>query len=148
VLLGVIGLIPPDGPASQQPQPGAGGYPAQPPGSGGGYRPSGYPQAPGGYRPYPGGSQPANPYLPVATTEVVIYDGYFYPPSIQVAPGATIRWTNKGLHRHTVTDLTGLWTSPELAPNDSWSFTLRHPLNHYYYCRHHRLTMSATIVVK
>jgi plastocyanin len=102
--------------------------------------------------PYPGNRyRPFGLYLPappVPTTEVDILDNGFSPPSIKVGPGTTVRWTNKGQKRHTVTELTGAWTSPELAPNDSWSVTLRQPLNHYYYCRHHPLTMNATIVVK
>jgi plastocyanin len=84
----------------------------------------------------------------VPTTEVAIYDDYFSPKSIQVVPGSTVRFTNKGKKPHAIAELTGAWSSPELAPNDSWSVTLRRPLNHYYYCRHHRLTMNASIVVK
>lgn len=132
----------PAAPGNQQPA----GYAQYPGGYFGGYQqsPSGYQQSPWGYRPY-------NPYLPpapVPTTEVQIYDHYFYPSAIQVAPGATVRWTNKGQTPHRVAELRGAWKSPDLAPGDSWSITLKNPLNSYYYCPHHRLTMSGTIVVK
>jgi hypothetical protein len=139
---------PPAGPgqppvAPNNPQPG--GYLPYQGGYFGGYQKAapGY-QQPGGYRPY----NPNLPAAPVQTTEILIYDHYFSPASIQVAAGATVRWTNKGQTPHRVSELTGAWKSPDLAPGDSWSVTLRQPLNHYYYCRHHRLTMQGTIVVK
>jgi hypothetical protein len=155
VALSALGMTLP----AQQPQPPAGGQQPSVPGN---PQPGGYPQyqggyfggyqkPPQGYQKQPYGYRQYNPYLPpapVATTEVAIHDHYFDPPSIQVAPGATVRWTNKGQRPHRVAELTGKWKSPDLAPGDSWSLTLRKPLNQHYYCPHHRLTMNATIIVK
>jgi plastocyanin len=106
----------------------------------------GYPYQ--GMRP---GYQPSKAYAapqPTSTAEVSIYDGYFDPPTVLVTPGGTVRWTNRGSHKHTVTDLAGTRDSGDIAPGGSYTLTITRPLTHYYYCRHHRLTMSGTIVVR
>jgi plastocyanin len=84
----------------------------------------------------------------VDEAEIRIYDGHFEPAVVLVTPGATIKWVNHGNHAHTVTDLAGTWTSKDLLPGGSYTHKLTHALHHYYYCRHHRLTMSGTIHVQ
>jgi plastocyanin len=79
---------------------------------------------------------------------VGIYDNYFDPAVVQVLPGGTIRWVNLGRHKHTVTGLTGGWGSGDISPEATFTFRPSRDLNHFYYCRHHRLQMTGTILVR
>jgi plastocyanin len=109
----------------------------------GGYAPSGA----GGYAPSSGpvfGMQ-AEPGGPV---EIAILDNYFYPAVASVARGSKVRWTNYGTHTHSVADYAGSWKSGDLAKGESYTLTVTRPLNYYYYCRHHRIDMRGTLVVK
>ncbi|MCI0463985.1 MAG: hypothetical protein L0Z62_44190 [Gemmataceae bacterium] len=109
-------------------------------------------QAPGGYGPppmQPGSGPPAGTYgppQPVTKAEVGIHDGYFDPPIVLVTPGATVRFVNRGRHKHTVTDLAGKWDSRDLEPGGAYTFTAK-SLHAHYYCRHHRLSMNGKIIV-
>jgi plastocyanin len=145
-------------------RPGTPGYPYMPnpygPYSGmyppyGGYTPYGYPPS-GGYMPYGGnmgygGYSPygmSAPVAPASEAEVAIYDNYFEPRKVYVTPGATVHWINKGKRTHNVRGFEGGWGSKEIPPGKSYSFTLPKALNYHYYCTHHPLEMSGTIVVR
>ncbi len=107
-------------------------------------------QAPGGYGSpaQPGYAPSSGPPQPVAKAEVGIYDDYFEPAAVLVTPGATVRFVNRGHHKHTVTDYAGMWDSRDIPPGGSYTLTVKQPLHTYYYCRHHRLTMKGTILVQ
>jgi plastocyanin len=115
------------------------GYPSNP--YYGGYQRYG---RPGAYGPY--GKPP--PPQPTSQAEVVIYDNYFEPATVYVTPGGTVRWTNQGQRVHTVTGYTRGFDSGNINPGDTYSYRLPRALNHFYYCRHHRLEMNGVIVVR
>lgn len=79
------------------------------------------------------------------TVRIVAYDNYFEPKTINVAPGTTVRWENKGEHGHTVTSDSRQFDS-ELAVGQAYSRTFDRPGTYYYYCRFHK-GMQGTIVV-
>jgi plastocyanin len=83
---------------------------------------------------------------PMATVNVVMYDDNFQPKSINVQPGTTVRWTNRGTHAHTVTGKDESWDSGDLQPGATYSATFQQPGTYYYFCRHHE-GMQGTIVV-
>jgi plastocyanin len=97
----------------------------------------------------PGGLPPPTvmPAVPATNVDVAASDDKFEPVTITVAPGTTVRWTNKGTHKHTVTSATGAWDSGDLAPNQVYSATFTRPGTFEYYCKHHR-DMKGTIIVK
>ncbi len=103
--------------------------------------------APPMYRPpsyVPGDSQAR----PTTTISIGASDDYFDPGKVSVQPGTTVRWVNKGKHKHTVTSSEGLWDSGDLAPGATYSVTFLGPGTYYYYCRHHtKEKMQGTIVV-
>jgi plastocyanin len=95
----------------------------------------------------PGYPSPA-PVQPAATVNLGAYDNYFGPATVRIPPGTTVRWTNYGRHRHTVTANAGQFDSGELAPGGSYSVTFHHPGVYYYYCRLHPTEMRGTVVVQ
>jgi plastocyanin len=84
------------------------------------------------------------PQRPTTTAMVAAFDNYFEPKTINVQPGTTVRWVNRGRHAHTVT----ADDSGDIAPGASYTATFQRPGTHYYYCRHHTgEKMQGTIVV-
>jgi len=79
-------------------------------------------------------------------TTVNAADDRFDPPTLTVAPGTTVRWTNTGHHPHTVTDRGGKFDSGDVAPGATYSATFSTPGTYRYYCKHHK-GMEGTIVV-
>ena len=101
------------------------------------------------------------PYQPRAL--VHIYDDgtcvstgfscYFWPANITVSPGTTVMWFNEGKMAHTVTSSDGLagFSSPILAPLDSFSFTFTTLGKYNYSCSIHpwmkgRVTVAIPII--
>ncbi len=129
----------------------AGGYPQPTYGlPGGAYPPGAYP--PGGYLPggvSPPAVMPSPSPSPSATkaAAVTALDNKFDPPTITVAPGTTVRWTNKGEHKHSVTSTTGAFDSGELAPGQGYSTTFTKAGTFEYYCKLHK-EMKGTVIVK
>jgi plastocyanin len=82
-----------------------------------------------------------------AAASVGIYDRYFEPKTLVVAPGTTVRWTNHGQHPHTVTAYAGVWDSGEVHPGGSYSITFGTPGTYSYYCDLHPQEMQAMVVV-
>ena len=77
---------------------------------------------------------------------VSIYDNYFEPASINVAPGTTVTWINYGAHDHTITGAQGTWDSGEIGPDGTYSARFKQPGTYQYVCDLHE-GMSGTIVV-
>ena len=57
-----------------------------------------------------------------ATTTVSITSTGFKPDSVRVTPGDTVTWKNTDTQRHQVVADTGLFKSPMLDPNESYSY--------------------------
>jgi plastocyanin len=167
VVFGFVGLIPESGEACDRRggsvgyAPASYGY-AQPMYApaysyGSYYAPSGfYPQqgyaleSPAPYQSfYPPSVAPptAMPTAPATTTDVTASDDKFAPATLTIAPGTTVRWTNKGSHKHTVTSATGAWDSGDLATDQTFTATFTRTGTFEYFCRHHK-DMKGTIVVK
>jgi plastocyanin len=80
--------------------------------------------------------------------EVGIADDRFDQPTLTVPVGTTVRWTNHGEHKHTVTSDSGDWGSKELGPGDRYSYTFSQPGTYLYHCDVHPKEMRGTVVVK
>ncbi len=80
--------------------------------------------------------------------EVGLYDNRFDPPTLTVPAGTTVRWTNHGQHKHTVTSDEGDWGSEGLAPGGAYSYTFTSPGEYPYHCEVHPGQMRGTVVVK
>jgi plastocyanin len=80
------------------------------------------------------------------TLTVSIHDGQFDPQTLNVAPGTTIRWINRGAETHTVTATNETWDSGELSPDESYQARFKKPGTYEYVCELHP-KMRGTIVV-
>jgi len=122
------------------------------------YAPPTYYAPPMSYAPAPGPymvpnmaprPMPAIPTVPAPSTTaatVAAADNRFEPPTLNVQPGTTVKWTNNGAHPHTVTDRGGKFDSGDIAPGASYTVTFSTPGTYKYYCKHHK-GMEGTIVV-
>jgi plastocyanin len=93
---------------------------------------------------------PSTPQTPQGPppVEVTVYDNSFFPSVLYVAPGAVVRWTNKGRHRHTVTSDEGFWDSGELRPGEGYAVYFPLPGRYYYHCKLHERDMRGWVVVQ
>jgi plastocyanin len=80
--------------------------------------------------------------------EVSLADNRFEPPTLVVSAGTTVRWTNHGQHKHTVTSDTGDWGSKELGHEAFYVYTFAQPGTYPYHCEVHPAEMRGTIIVK
>jgi plastocyanin len=93
------------------------------------------------------------PVAPPAAGHVTMRDSYFDPETLTIARGATVTWLNSGSVVHNATSgdsgvSNGLWTSPDLAPGDSFLHTFDSVATYHYYCSYHWLYgMQAWVVV-
>jgi len=123
-----------------------------------------------GYQPYAtGGCPPGQPLspsamagtapqsMPSATTgsatgqtatasTVSAQDDTFEPMTLTIQQGATVTWTNRGQHVHTVTFDVGR-DSGDLPPGGSFSATFPHAGTYRYHCHHHP-DMKGTVTVQ
>jgi len=96
----------------------------------------------------PAASPAASPVgTPAAATAVKIANFAFDAPSVEVAVGATVTWTNNDSAAHTVTADDGSFDSGSLATGATFSFTFTKAGTFTYHCAIHP-KMIATIVVK
>jgi plastocyanin len=79
---------------------------------------------------------------------VGVYDSYFQPNQIVVSVGTTVRWTNSGGGRHTVTSDTGLWGSDELNPGEGYAHTFTTTGAFAYHCNVHPEMMRGVVIVR
>lgn len=81
------------------------------------------------------------------TTHIVIIDKMaFRPAELVVRSGDTVKWINKGIVPHNVTEKTAkAWGSPLLKPGESWEKVITGDVE--YYCSIH-ITMKGGIKVK
>jgi len=78
---------------------------------------------------------------------VVMKNFDFSPMAITVPVGTKVTWKNLDGEPHTVTSADGLFRSPALDQNDTWSFTFAKAGVYKYICSIHP-RMMATVTVK
>lgn len=78
---------------------------------------------------------------------VVMKNFDFSPMAITVPVGTKVLWKNLDGEPHTVTSADGLFRSPALDENDTYSFTFTRPGVYKYICSIHP-RMMATVTVK
>jgi plastocyanin len=78
--------------------------------------------------------------------EVTIVDFAFEPATLEVAPGATVSWTNTGQVVHTVTADNGAFNSGEMSPGATVTGTFNTPGTYTYHCSIHP-DMIGTLIV-
>jgi plastocyanin len=81
-----------------------------------------------------------------ADTSVTIKN-FSFAMDVTVTPGSTVTWTNLDGEPHTVASADGLFRSPALDQNDSFSFKFEKPGVYKYICSIHP-KMRATVTVK
>ncbi len=99
----------------------------------------------GGYGAPPPKSTTSSP--PVSGNAVTISNFSFSPSSLTVAVGTKVTWTNKDSTTHTVTSDSGVFTSGNLAPNATYSYTFSSAGTFSYHCAIHTY-MTGTIKVQ
>lgn len=88
----------------------------------------------------------------IGVTQVYVVNDKFTPARIQVAPGATVTWTNRDTVPHNVTlspvviSASGNLESGLLYPGQSFSYTFTSSGTFQYYCQEH-LGMIGTVIV-
>lgn len=84
---------------------------------------------------------------PAKAVDLAANDNSFESVKLQVVPGTTVTWTNRGSNVHTITSGTGLWDSGDLRPGQTFSRTFTEPGTYWYYDKSF-VGMRAEIVVK
>jgi plastocyanin len=78
--------------------------------------------------------------------EVAIWDFFFDPARLSVAPGTTVVWVNRGAHPHTVTAFDGSFDSGVLMPGDAFAVTFGGSGTVWYFCEiHPSMTGGVTV---
>jgi plastocyanin len=84
---------------------------------------------------------------PVAVVQVAALDNFFQQSDITVQPNTRVTWTNNSVATpHTVTSTTGLFSSGNINPEQSFSYTFTNPGTYNYKCDYHQ-TMVGTVTV-
>jgi plastocyanin len=78
---------------------------------------------------------------------VIIKNFDYSPMDLSIAPGTTVVWKNLDGEPHTIASVDGMFRSPALDQNDSYSFTFNRAGVFKYICSIHP-KMKATITVK
>jgi amicyanin len=91
----------------------------------------------------------ANPQQPPASAEVKIDNFSFAPPTLTVAVGTTVTWTNRDDIPHTVvsTDDPKAFKSKVLDTDEKFSYTFTKVGTYSYFCSVHP-KMTGSVVVK
>jgi plastocyanin len=82
-----------------------------------------------------------------ADISVTIKNFDYSPMEMDIAAGTTVVWKNLDGEPHTIASVDGMFRSPALDQNDSYSFTFNRPGVFKYICSIHP-KMKATITVK
>jgi plastocyanin len=83
-----------------------------------------------------------------AQAAAIQIDNFHYtPPSLVIAPGTTVTWTNADDSPHTVREKDGKFKSAALDTDDKFSQTFTAPGEYEYFCSIHPY-MTGKIVVK
>ena len=93
-------------------------------------------------------SMSSTPAVPAASSgKVTIADFDYAPPSITVAAGSAVEFTNTDSTNHTATADDMSFDTGDLGKDKSGSVTLSKPGTYSYFCRFHPF-MKGTVVVK
>ena len=77
----------------------------------------------------------------------VSISGYaFDPASLSVSTGTTVTWTNNDSVTHTITSDTGVFSSSDLSPGQTFSYTFNQAGTFAYHCSIHTY-MHGTVTV-
>jgi len=97
----------------------------------------------------PEGPSAGEAAAPAAANPVAVrIDNFnFTPPTLVVAPGTTVTWTNADDSPHTVREKDGKFTSAALDTDDTFSQTFTAPGEYEYFCSIHP-RMFGKVVVK
>ena len=71
------------------------------------------------------------------TTTIMITNFAFAPADVVVPAGTTVTWTNRDDIPHTVTSVDGVFGSPALDTDDSFSLTFAREGSYQYFCKLH-----------
>jgi plastocyanin len=71
----------------------------------------------------------------------------FDPPTLTIARGDTVVWSNADFVPHTSTARDSAWNSKEIAANATWRYVPLKAGRYEYYCFFHQ-TMKGTIIVR
>lgn len=82
-----------------------------------------------------------------ATHQVVIQNGGYNPPVLQVAPGDTVVWTHRDGFPHTVTAFDGSFASPTLSNGQTFSATFPAQGIVPYHCLIHPRMVGLIVVL-
>jgi plastocyanin len=82
-----------------------------------------------------------------ADVSVIIKNFDYSPMELNIAAGTMVVWKNLDGEPHTIASVDGMFRSPALDQNDSYSFTFNRPGVFKYICSIHP-KMKATITVK
>ena len=82
-----------------------------------------------------------------ADVSVLIKNFDYSPMDLSITPGTTVVWKNLDGEPHTIASVDGMFRSPALDQNDSYSFTFNRPGVFKYICSIHP-KMKATVIVK
>lgn len=85
------------------------------------------------------------PDTPPVTHTVVINHMKFEPAELVVKRGDTVKFINRDLVIHNITEENKRWASPTIAPKSSWSLVVKEKVN--YYCSFHPV-MKGKLLVK
>ena len=91
---------------------------------------------------------PAGETAAAANSAAIRIDNFnFTPPTVVVAPGTTVTWTNADDSPHTVREKDGKFKSAALDTDDTFSQTFTAPGEYEYFCSIHP-RMVGKVVVK
>jgi plastocyanin len=95
------------------------------------------------------GMEAAAGEAPTKSTDhtIVIDSVRFEPQALTLKIGDTVTWVNKDPFPHTATSQVGGFDSREIAPGQSWQYTMTKPGVFPYVCALHP-TMKATLTVQ
>jgi plastocyanin len=91
---------------------------------------------------------PAGEAMAAANSAAIRIDNFnFTPPTLVVAPGTTVTWTNADDSPHTVREKDGKFKSAALDTDDTFAQTFTAPGEYEYFCSIHP-RMVGKVVVK
>jgi plastocyanin len=90
----------------------------------------------------------ASPSPSVATTAVAIADYSFKPPTITIAAGTRVVWSQKDDDPHTVTADDGSFDSKGLGQGDTYVHVFAKPGRYPYHCSAHPFMKGVVIVTR
>jgi plastocyanin len=79
--------------------------------------------------------------------KVTIQNLAYSPAKVTIKKGEKVTWTNKDNQDHTVNESAGVFTSGNIKPGKSYSYTFDKAGTYSYRCKHHP-RMKGTVEVK